>query len=176
MRLVYRLTEADYVHFNEHHIADSPTIKRSERRYRFFPSFIFLAAALLRHANHVEAVLFLLFGIGWLVLAPIRWKRLVHRRLERLLREGDNTTLFGSRSLSITPEGLAEVSETGRSEVMWRGISKVALGKYGVYLYNSGTSAYIVPNSAFDAVNTREHFIGDALRYREQAAGIVEAL
>ena len=177
MQLEYNLNPEDYIRFNEYHFAHSPMVRRNKWFFFVLPPLAGCVTVLLMPAHIMAKVItLLLLLIIWPCFALLYWPAAIRHRLHKFMREGDNTTHFGKHIISISPDGLEEMSDTAKNSVKWKGITKLVTAEHGLYLYNSAVSAYIVPNSAFTSEAQRQEFIETSIRYREQAAGLRETL
>lgn len=177
MQLEYNLTAEDYIRFNEYHLAHSPMVRRNKWFFFVLPPLAGCVAGLLTPTHIMARVItLLLLFIIWPCFAFLYWPASIRHRLRKFMREGDNTTHFGKHIISISPDGLEEMSNAAKNSVKWKGVTKLVSAEHGIYLYNSAVSAYIVPNSAFTSETQREEFLETTMRYREQAAGLIETL
>ena len=167
----------DYLKFNEYHIKHSPTHKRKKLILYVLPAITFIFLTLSeRNYNPVFLMLSALFPVGWLCGAPLYWRYSMRQQIKSLLKEGDNSCTYDKQTLSIHPEGATNISETAEVKIKWKAVNKVVTPDSAVYVYVGAMKAFIVPNTAFASDSQRQEFLEMALRYREQAAGLVELL
>jgi hypothetical protein len=159
-------------------IKNDPDTKRKRRRstWQFPLIYLGLAGAGALIGSTVMAVLFILAAVVWVCLYPLYLNKLVRRGIRKVIEENRSNDTFGAQTLSISPEGVASTNQTIRFEVKWKGITKIVPADTGIFIHTSSTAAVIIPDSAFDTVNTRERFLEEALRYREMAAGLIETV
>jgi hypothetical protein len=91
------------------------------------------------------------------------------RAVRRFYDDPDNRWMFGSRRVSITPEGLHTTSAVSRGFYSWEGIIKVRETDDHAFLYISAEQAVVVPRRAFRNTDEFERFIDLVRRYRDEA-------
>ena len=176
MQLAYNLTLDDFIHFNAYYVRHDKAIRRKLARYFLTPTVVSCLAALFAGLNgdYRGTALMAALAALWLIFAALNLKLSRNRQNQKFYRE--NSDLFSSHNLQINSEGIADTTEITKIELKWKGIHKVVTGGQGIYVFTGAKNAIIVPNSAFIGEHQRQEFLEAIMRYRERAAGLVEAL
>ena len=176
MRLEYKLTPEDLIDFNINHFAYTQDGRIQRRNFILIPSLVALGFDIvwLSPSSPGISILLLTLPVGWLCVAAFAWKSYVKQQLKQAVATGHSSGFFSEHIFTIDPEGFVSSGADIKVEMKWKLVKEVVAADNGIYVYTAKRYAYIIPNSAFDSVNTRERFIEEALRYREQAAGMIE--
>jgi len=163
MKLNYELTEQDYLDFNIYHSKHSPTIKKSILLQRALGPVVFLIAPFLaiRITNiplWYWLAIFFISSIIWFVFYPKYFNWELSRRVSKLLNEGKNLDMVGSRSINLTQDGLIESTPHSESKVGWDMVEMINETEDYIYIYISAVSAYIVPIRVFKDAKEKETF------------------
>nr|WP_272507525.1 YcxB family protein [Clostridium aestuarii] len=82
-----------------------------------------------------------------------------------MFNEGKNVNILGSRSLSVTEEGITSVNNSGESKTNWSSVEKITETKKHIYIYISAINAYIIPVRAFKNENEKGEFLNILKQY-----------
>lgn len=150
MEIVYTLTEENYLNFNLYHTSHSKTIKKSLMIQRLMGpvlfiifSFVFPIVANLPFLGLF--ITFLVLSILWYTYYPKYFYNLIMRQVKKAINEGNNDGLLGKHRMTLTEDRLIDVTDTGKTEVLWSGMKELKEDDDNLYLYNSAMSAYILP-------------------------------
>src|SRR5215475_5272012 len=69
----------------------------------------------------------------------------------------------------LTPEALLTASEYGSGTTFWSGIEKIIIAGERALMFDSPTSAQVVPRRAFADEDQFREFVAIARRYRDEA-------
>jgi YcxB-like protein len=112
-----------------------------------YPPVLFLMALLLR--------------LSW--RSRSRW--IVRRNLARKVDK--NAKLLGWQRLALTPEALAASSEHSTTTLAWAAIEKIVITEKHALIFDSPTTAYVVPRRAFADEDEFREFVATARDYRD---------
>ena len=164
MKIDYTLTKEDYIAYNIHHIEHSPTLKRSINIQRYglaliFLIFPFIIAGFTQIPLQLWLIVYGTVFIVWIRFYPKYFVNSTKKRILRLIEEGNNSSLFGPRSIIMTEEGVEEISEQGESRVTWNFIDRIEETQDYIYIYTSSVNAYVVPVRAFQNILEKNAFM-----------------
>jgi hypothetical protein len=180
MTVEYELTEGDLNAFNLYHHFHSPTARRQYLRSWIAPALIMFVIWLgiwyladRERGTPVQTfldLLPLLSGVPiYLVFFPCWYRRKVSQIIAGMIGEGKNRGLVGRRQIMISPEGIGESGEHGKSFTAWRAVERVVRDKEYAFVYLNALAALIIPSRAFQDSAGFEEFVGAAAKYCAQA-------
>jgi hypothetical protein len=180
MTAEYEITKDDLSAFNLYHHRHSPTARRQYLLSWFVPAFIGLLVCsgiwyLADRERDTPLQTFLdllpLFSFVPLYLLYFPWvyRRKLRKIVAGMVSEGRNRGLFSRHSVTISPEGVADVSEYGQTSTAWRAVERVAATDENVYIYTNALAAVIVPRRAFAGPSQFEEFVRIARGHHEKA-------
>jgi hypothetical protein len=88
-----------------------------------------------------------------------------------MVSEGKNQGLFGRHRVTISTEGVSEVSEDRQTSTTWRTVEKVAATGEHAYIYINAIAAIILPRRGFASTSDFEEFVRTARSYHDKAMG-----
>lgn len=164
MKISFTLTEVDYLQFNLFHIKNSTTGKRTLTLLRYMTPLIFIGASvilsiLLNASFIVFFSVFLVASILWVMFYPKFFYRNIKRTTLRIINEGKNEGLIGEHHLTLTEDGVSDLTAVGEMKSTWSGIKKIEEDLEHFYLYNSSVSAYIIPKRALQDEQELRNYI-----------------
>ena len=150
MKFTYNLLEEAYVQFNMHHIENSKTVQTSLNVQRFgIPLIYIVVAIVLSFVTEMRFIFLLLvfsiLGLGWLLFYPRYFYRSIKKRTEKYIREGNNEGLLGMHEMTLTDDGIIDVTEGRQTSATWQSIQRMTEDENNLYIYNTSMSAYILP-------------------------------
>jgi hypothetical protein len=83
--------------------------------------------------------------------------------------KGRNRGVLGHHHLSLTEEGLREITDVGESFKQWSGIEKVDAIADHILIFTQVTAAHVVPRRAFSDAHAAEAFLAEARRLWDSA-------
>ena len=110
MEIHYMISEEDYIQFNLYHMAESPSMQKQFQMLRLYlpilmAVIIFLVGTqVLNQPSIYWMIVGVLYTAGWFVFYPRMHKKTLKKSVLKLAREGDNTSLFGDKTLVIEGE------------------------------------------------------------------------
>lgn len=114
-----------------------------------------------------SATLVLVGAWAGVMLAALKYLRVVRKSEEDYFKDPRNRFLFGSRRLSITAEGITISSEGFRDYLPWNGVVDVVVTVNHVFVYHGSINAQVVPKRAFRDQQHFEEFIALARQYQQ---------
>ena len=94
------------------------------------------------------------------------YRKVITDSVRKIHNQESSGLAIGPRSISITPEGLTEVSEHTTMQERWPGIRQVEDTPSALYFFNGPTSAYILPKRAFADEAQVSAFLAAVDRFR----------
>ena len=172
--VVYEQEIEDLVELALHAQKRSRVLRRQQLAARLGAPILFtvicLAVIYRQGLNRATAGAAVVVGIVALIVflsrAPQRKQREI---LRKLLLEGSNRTLLGTRRLRLTPEALMLSSEWIDGAVKWPAVEAVESNADYAYIYIASLQAYGVPRRAFNDDLQFQAFVELARRYWGQA-------
>lgn len=151
MEIRYTITEEDYIQFNLYHIEQSASLQKQFQMLRLYlPVLVAIVIFLVGTQVMAQPAIYwsivaVLYATGWFVFYPRIYKNAMKKNVLKMTHEGDNTSLFGEKTLVI--EG-GKITITGQdtTEIIEKSAIKELKQKNDlVILYNSAVSAHIIP-------------------------------
>jgi hypothetical protein len=104
--------------------------------------------------------------VAFFVYPPLA-RRLTVDRLRKILKEGNNETMFGPQRVAISPEGLLASNKTTESKIAWAAVQQVAEGEKHLFLFTSAMHAIVIPKTAFKSEDAKQEFVRLVESYRK---------
>jgi hypothetical protein len=159
----YGLSLEDLVAFALHHERSSP-LRRRRRRVLHLGLAFLLAAVVTAVCGLARApAWFWLFGYAVVVFYflrfPGRYEKGLRRNVEQAYREGRNLGLLGPHRLTVDPEAITEATALREVRTRWAAVEQVVEAKDHLFVYVSGSTAFVVPRSAFGQPEEASRFV-----------------
>lgn len=151
MEINYELTEEDYIKFNLYHIQNSPSQKKIYLFIRFVLPVIFalpiyfIGTGVFQQPRIYWLIIAILFAAGWPIAYPKRHKKMVEKQTKKLLHEGDNSSFFGKKTMSIDKSCIKIIGEHTSQTISRENIKTIKIFDNLVILYLSAVSAQLIP-------------------------------
>lgn len=151
MIINYELTEEDFIQFNVHHIEDSPSQKKMYWVLRILMPLLFSVAiysigtGLFNQSYIYWSLISISFFIAWVIFYPIQHKKIILNQTRKMLSEGDNSSLFGEKILTVKEDVITVTGENEHEQFKRENIKKIKQYNDMLLLYNSSVSAMIIP-------------------------------
>lgn len=164
MKVEYNLIEDDYIAFNMHHIDTSPTIRRTLLMQQYGVALVFLIIPyFFSRITEIPMLLsYIVYGaifLAWILYYPKYFISVTKRRIIKMINEGDNSSIYGMQSITLTDTGIEQESHTGESRTAWHAIERIDETEEYIYIYIGTMNAYLVPNRAFEDDAQRAEFL-----------------
>lgn len=164
MKIDYQLTKQDYIDFNIFHMNHSKTIKKTLFIHRYIVSLVFLALPfVLSGVSYIPIVFWLVPSVVvyilWVIFYPKYFIGIVKRRLSKMLDEGKNTIPLGRQNISITDDGITEITDHSEAKHGWNVVEDIFETKEHIFVYISAVTAHIIPVRAFKSAEEKNALI-----------------
>lgn len=90
----------------------------------------------------IVAIAFVLY---WMITYPKKHKRLVKKQIGKMLEEGDNSSLFGQKTILFNEDTIEIIGENTSEKFAKSSIKNIKEYEDMILLYVSGISAQIIP-------------------------------
>jgi hypothetical protein len=179
MNIEYELNIDDILAFHLYHHEHSPEIGRVWkliRRMLLFISILEFLIAITLLVAFGKQQLPLVIALGaCAVLTFLLWsfhlftfQKTLRLTVARDYGQGRNK-LIGKHKLSITPDAVTDITDTGESTTRWNTIGYVSSTDQYLFMLVRFSSPYIVPRSAFDDEAAFRQFVEGAKAYHQAA-------
>ncbi|OJF94161.1 YcxB family protein [Alkalibacterium sp. 20] len=151
MIINYELLEEDFLEFNLHHIEESPSQKKIYWVLRILLPLLCavaiysVGAALFDQSSVYWSILAIGFFIMWVIYYPTQHKKILLNQTRKLLSEGDNSSLFGKKTMTIKEDVVTVTGEDEQVQIKRENINTIKQYEELILLYNSSVSAIIIP-------------------------------
>lgn len=151
MTLHYTITQEDYIEFNVFYMENSKQQKQINRFMRFgFSIFGSIAVYFggrwfTQGSNIYWIIVALLFMVGWYLYFPQFMKKTQIKYFKKLLKEGDNSALFGKRELVVHKDYLEVKDATTTSILNSKNLLEWKETENLIILYVSSITAHVIP-------------------------------
>jgi serine/threonine protein kinase len=122
--------------------------------------------------NRIMLVCLAVSLAGQLLVYLLRWAspHLLRWSIARTLRTGKYRSQFCRQRVTLSSEGIAEVSDFRQSFTAWGAVERVVRDKAHAYIYLNPTMAVDVPQRAFARASEFERFVETAERFFKAGA------
>ncbi len=178
MEAEINITREDVIAFNVHHTKHSPSRRRLRRLAGTVISLVWvllLAWFILSSDQPSQTALdvwplwvSLLFF--WLLLYFQVSGKDVSTAVDKMLDEGRNAGLLGSRLVTLTLDAVAESGEFSQSQTQWQAVDRIVVTDEHAFFYLSSMTAIIIPKRDFSAEGAFQAFVLKAREYHMAAA------
>src|SRR5690625_2170164 len=107
MEIKFQITEEDFIQFNLYHMENSPTQKRLFYFSRYLLPLLFsgiiyiVGTTIFKQPSLFWVVIALVFFVFWIIYYPKHYKKFIRKHVQKLLNEGDNSSIFAEKTLLI---------------------------------------------------------------------------
>lgn len=151
MEVRYTMTEEDYINFNIHHINNSPSQKNMIFVLRYILPllagiFIYYIGAVVRQQPKVYWIIIaLLYLVLWATYYPKHHRKNIARQIKKMLKEGENTSLFMEKTLKIEGDIIEIIDENSSERTLKSNISHIKIYDDMIAIYLNSLSAHVIP-------------------------------
>lgn len=151
MEIRYAMTEEDYINFNIHHINNSSSQKKMIFMIRYIIPllagiFIYYIGAVVQKQSKIYwMIIASLYLILWAIYYPKQHRKNIVRQIKKMLKEGDNTSLFMEKTLKIEDDTIEVVDECSSEKTLKSNISHVKIYDDMIVIYLNSLSAHVIP-------------------------------
>lgn len=164
MEINFEVTKEDYIKFNLYHVENSPSQKKNYNLLRYgVPVFFsapiyFIGTGLFKQPSIYWAIIATLFSVIWIITYPKQYKSLIRKETEKLINEGDNSEIFGKKSMVIDNDAITIYNKSSSEKILKSAIKKVKIYDDLIVVYISAITAHIIPTRDLDK-DLKENFI-----------------
>lgn len=164
MEVKFEITEEDYIQFNLIHIQNSPSQKKMYHLLRYAIPLLFtipiyiIGTMVFNQPRMYWMIIAVFFALIWMITYPKQYKKLIEKQTKKLLKEGDNSSIFGEKTMVIDEEDITVFSEFTSEKVAKNSIKDIKISDDLILIYLSGISAQIIPTRYLND-ESRKHLL-----------------
>ncbi len=95
-------------------------------------------------------VISILFVVVWMVAYPRLYKRLIKLDVQKILRKGDTSFLFGKKTMIIDDKNIRIVTKKSSEIISKDSIKDININDDMILIYLSAVTAHIIPTRYLD--------------------------
>ena len=156
MEINFEVTKEDYIKFNLYHVENSPSQNRNFILLRYLVPVLFsipiyfIGTNLFKQPSVYWAIVAVLFSVIWIITYPKQYRALVKKETEKLISEGDNSEIFGQKSMVIDDEAVIIHHKSSSERILKNAIKDVKVYDDIIIIYLSSITAIIIPTRYLD--------------------------
>ena len=104
-----------------------------------------IGTSLFKQPSGYWIVIAILFVVVWIITYPKQYKKLVKRQTQKILQEGDNSSIFGKKTMLIDENNMKVFSEFTSEAISKKSIKTIKVYDDMILVYLSGFTAQIIP-------------------------------
>lgn len=159
------LNDDDYILFNQYHLLNSPSGKKTLLSFRFIiPLICFLVVVIFCLAGSdflliiIEAVFMTIFSILWVVFSKNMLLKSMKKRIIKLKKEG-RLPYTNEGILRFDEESIQEITPNTETKTNYSLIEKIAVTEKAIYIYFGSVQAFLLPLTTFSDENEKQKFL-----------------
>lgn len=167
----YEFREQDLVHFNEMRLKNDEEMQKNIHRNRMMLPAALLVVGMfyyLYYADTMTTIYIIFMAVAWFFTSPYVMKMDMRRQFLEKYTEQEKADLFGTHTLKIEADYLAEKSPGGKHKNYWKNMVRVEFSEEYLYVYLELNAAIIIPLETIKS--------GDVDKFAEQADSLIERL
>lgn len=149
------LDDNDYLLFNQYHLLNSPSGKKTLMSFRLiipFLCFMVLVIFCIVGSDFklilTEAIMMTVFSVLWIGYSKKMILRSMNSRVKQMKKEG-RLPYSNEAILKFDDEKIHEITPNTENVIKYSLIEKIAITEKAIYIYFSSVQAYILPVTAF---------------------------
>ncbi|MDQ2088069.1 YcxB family protein [Herbivorax sp. ANBcel31] len=156
MEIKFEITEEDYIKFNLYHIKNSPSQRKIYNLFKYVTPIIFailmyfIGTRVYEPLGYYWIILSLIFVVAWFIIYPKEYKKTLIKQTEKLLREDDNSSFFGKKTMLVDENNIKIFSENSSETIHKNGIKRIKVYDDMIIIYLSAITAQIIPTRYLD--------------------------
>ena len=172
--LEFEIRREDVLAFSQNyhdHSAATQSVVRTA--YIIFPVIMGVSAVYsFFRFSAIASVIFVIFGILWVIFYPARMRQHLLKTIEKLLKEASFEKSLGHCVLNFTEDGFSSRSPIGESSYKWNAISQVRISETHLNIFLVGPMGYPIPRSQVsdDLIREVEAFVRSKIHITEHGA------
>ena len=162
MKITFEVNKDDYINFNLYHLQNSKTHKKMFNILRYIIPIVFfiliymIGTKIFNQPSIYWIIVAIIFSVLWILKYPKQYKRLIIKQTDKILNEGDNSSIFGRKTLEITDKFIEVKGEFTSEKVSLESIKEVKVYEDMILIYISGFMAHIIPRRYLDTETEKE--------------------
>lgn len=159
------LDDNDYLLFNQYHLLNSPSGKKSLMSFRLIIPFlcfmvlvIFCIVGFDFELILIEAIMMTIFSVLWIGYSKKMILKSMNRRVIQMKKEG-RLPYSNEAILKFDDEKIHEITPNTENIIKYSLIEKIAVTEKAIYIYFSSVQAYILPVTAFSDEMEKQKFL-----------------
>ncbi|HEY5982276.1 MAG TPA: YcxB family protein [Anaerolineales bacterium] len=174
MEIKFDRTIDNLLDFNLYHMAHSPGERRQWLGARVITTMLTTLFAVILSmwgTTSLQPLYLVPAALAGLVVflifpAVARWS--ASGRIRRILKEGDNDSIFGPQTISFSAEGIFAKNRSGESRFNWSAVKKFSENDRHFFLYTSSYQALVIPKRCFESGEEIQAFRELIDRFRQK--------
>ena len=162
MELKYEVTEEDYIKFNIYHAENSQAHKKIYNMLKYIIPILsgiiiyFTGPNLFKQPKVYWGIIAILFILIWIVRFPKKYKKIIRKSVETMLKDGDNSSMMCKNTMIIGQNDIKVINENSTEITSREGIKEVRVYDDMILIYLSGFTAHIIPTRYLTDENKEE--------------------
>ncbi|NCC87003.1 MAG: YcxB family protein [Clostridia bacterium] len=159
------LNDDDYILFNQYHLLNSPSGKKSFMFFKIlFPLICFMYLLILFGATSdfelslILTIPMIISSILWIVYSKKNFLKPIKKRIKKMKKEG-NLPYNKESILTFDDEFMHEITPSTETKTNYSLIEKIAVTEKAIYIYLNSISAYIIPTTTFSEETEKLKFL-----------------
>lgn len=160
-----KLDDDDYLLFNQYHLLNSPSGKKSLLSFRFiipFICFMFVVIFCIAGSDFqlilIEAIVLTILSIFWIGYSKKMILKSMEKRIMKMKKDG-RLPYSNDAILRFDDESINEITPKTENKTNYSLIEKIAVTDKAIYIYFSSVQAYILPVTAFSEDMEKQRFL-----------------
>lgn len=170
MKIDFEITKEDYINFNIHHLENSKSQKNTFNILRYAIPLIFsvpiyfIGTGIFNQPSIYWIIISIVFSVTWILTYPKQYKKLVAKETDKIISEGDNSSIFGVKTLEINDGEIVIKGKSISETLSVESIKDVKIYEDMILIYVGGFVAHIIPRRYLDK-ETEKEFIKELKNY-----------
>lgn len=160
METTFKFEMKDWLAFNAYYIDNARWVK--QRKIVFVFPLILLMFSLIDiidgKFSTPTLLVYFIACIIWYIYMPKRFKKNTLKRVKIMLEDGDNSGLLGEHKIVLHENAITRITPGSEYKVYWHGIKKIAETNLYYFLFDTATTAIIIPKDAFKDTAIKDLF------------------
>ncbi len=159
------LDDDDYLLFNQYHLLNSPTGKKTLRSFRIIIPFICLMIVFIFciagsdfQLIMIEAIMMTILSLFWIGYSKKIILKSIKKRIIKMKKEG-RLNYSNEAILKFDDESIHEITPYTENKTKYSLIEKIVVTEKAIYIYFSSVQAYILPVTAFSEESEKQKFL-----------------
>lgn len=165
MKINIKVTEKDYIKFNEFYLKNSEQGKKTTLLLRIIMPSLFLVILLLcliANADKVlliiEAVVFSVASVIWVIMVPGLMNKNIRRDINTIKKDG-KLPYHNTSEIEFSETEIIETTPDSTLKIKYRNVLSVNSTEEYIYIFFGGAQAFIIPRRCIDSEFDLENFL-----------------